>query len=264
MTRVWSGAALIVFAVAAVWWAPAPAFIAIAELVLVLACREYACLVTPKGATLPFPFWCAAAALTCAAVAVPSPYVPHTVALLLATLIGGGAIAVFRWHGEDALAAVAVSTFATLYLGLPLGVLVLVRDQQGASGLFLLVVTVMVSDTAQYYTGRALGRRPLAPDISPKKTVEGAIGGVVAGSLAFAVLAGFWLDRPAWSVGVRIGLGATLVAAGIIGDLFESMLKRRAEVKDSSSLIPGHGGVLDRIDALLFAAPVYFIALTYL
>jgi len=86
----------------------------------------------------------------------------------------------------------------------------------------------------------------------------------VFGALAFVVVGGRWLPEPALPTPVRLALGLTLVAAGIAGDLFESMLKRSAGVKDSSSLIPGHGGVLDRIDALLFAAPVYFLALTYL
>ena len=123
------------------------------------------------------------------------------------------------------------------------------------------MLTVIVSDTAQYYTGRAFGRRLLAPAISPKKTIEGAIGGFVFGTLLLVVVGRWWL--PAVPLPVRAALGAAIVALGIVGDLFESMLKRSAGVKDSSALIPGHGGVLDRIDALLFAAPVYYIVLKY-
>src|SRR4030095_10189089 len=112
-------------------------------------------------------------------------------------------------------------------------------------------------DAAQYYTGGALGRRLLAPAISPKKTVEGAIGGFVFGALLLAAAGAWWLPR--FPIGFRALLGVALFALGIAGDLFESMLKRSAGVKDSSALIPGHGGVLDRIDALLFAAPVYYV-----
>jgi len=132
---------------------------------------------------------------------------------------------------------------------------------RGPAGLFLLMLTVMVSDTAQYYSGRLFGRRLLAPVISPKKTIEGAIGGFVFGMLLMGVAGHWWL--PAVPLAVRFALGATVVALGIVGDLFESMLKRSAGVKDSSTLIPGHGGVLDRIDALLFAAPVYYIVLKH-
>ena len=123
------------------------------------------------------------------------------------------------------------------------------------------MLTVAMSDTAQYYTGRAFGRRPLAPAISPKKTIEGAIGGFIAAPLFLAIVGAWWL--PAVPVGLRVVLGMAIVAVGIAGDLFESMLKRSAGVKDSSALIPGHGGILDRIDALLFAAPVYYILLKY-
>ena len=124
------------------------------------------------------------------------------------------------------------------------------------------MLTVMVSDTAQYYTGRAFGRRPLAPIVSPKKTVEGAVGGARLRHRALRRRRDWWLPQLCRSP-FRAMLGLTIVALGIAGDLFESMLKRSAGVKDSSALIPGHGGVLDRIDALLFAAPVYYIVLRY-
>src|SRR5262249_17070896 len=135
--------------------------------------------------------------------------------------------------------------------------LVAIRATRGPEVLFLLMLTVSVSDTAQYYTGRAIGRRPLAPAISPKKTIEGAAGGFVFGAATLAIAGRGWLPRQ--PLAVRGLLGVAVVALGIAGDLFESMLKRSAGVKDSSGLIPGHGGILDRIDALLFAAPVYYI-----
>jgi phosphatidate cytidylyltransferase len=148
-----------------------------------------------------------------------------------------------------------------LYLGLPIGAMIALRSLRGPAALFLLLVTVIASDTAQYYAGRAFGRRLLAPTISPKKTVEGAVGGFAGGGLVLAVAGAWW--APTIPAALRLMLGLTVVALGIAGDLFESMLKRSAGVKDSSSLIPGHGGVLDRIDALLFAAPVYYVFLKY-
>ncbi len=99
------------------------------------------------------------------------------------------------------------------------------------------------------------------PAISPKKTIEGAVGGFVFGGVFLALAGRWWLpDAPML---LRAALGVAVVAAGIVGDLFESMLKRSAGVKDSSTLIPGHGGILDRIDALLFAAPIYYSVLKY-
>jgi phosphatidate cytidylyltransferase len=148
-----------------------------------------------------------------------------------------------------------------LYLGLPIGALAAIREMRGRDALFLLMLTIIASDTAQYYSGRAFGRRPLAPAISPKKTVEGAVGGFVFGALVCAVIGTLWL--PVVPFALRAAIGVMIVALGIAGDLFESMLKRSAGVKDSSTLIPGHGGILDRIDALLFAAPVYYIVLKY-
>ena len=118
------------------------------------------------------------------------------------------------------------------------------------------------SDTAQYYTGRALGRHLLAPEISPKKTVEGATGGILLGTAAMT--AGAVRLFPNANLVLVVLISATVVVAGIVGDLFESLLKRSAGVKDSSSWIPGHGGVLDRIDSWLFAGPVFYVFTRYL
>lgn len=284
MTRVLSGAVMVALAVAVVWFAPPLLFLVVAQALLILALYEYMTLaglrpapasgVSGSGSrwtggamgTMTLAGLAAAAAVTASlAMGVPPSDGPLVVVTLLAIVVVLGTASMTRWTGgRDALATVAVAAFPTLYLGLPISALVLIRERHGARGLFLLMLTVMISDTAQYYTGRTLGRRPLAPAISPKKTLEGALGGFVFGSLAFALIGMSWLPEPAWSWAVRVALGVLIVAAGIAGDLFESMLKRSAGVKDSSSLIPGHGGVLDRIDALLFAAPVYFIALTFL
>ena len=104
-----------------------------------------------------------------------------------------------------------------------------------------------------------LGRRPLAPVISPKKTVEGAVSGLIVGVCVILLLGSLWL--PLWSISALVLLGITVVALGVIGDLFESLIKRSVGVKDSSGLIPGHGGILDRLDSLLFAAPGYYVFL---
>jgi phosphatidate cytidylyltransferase len=179
----------------------------------------------------------------------------------MTALLGSALVTLSAWRGgSGAFADVSASLFPALYIGLPIGAMIGIRTVSGPPVLFLLMLTVIVSDTAQYYSGRLFGRRPLAPLASPKKTIEGALGGFVLGTAAFAIIASWWLPI---AMPFRLLLGLTIVALGIAGDLFESMLKRSAGVKDSSTLIPGHGGVLDRIDALLFAAPVYYIVLKY-
>jgi len=265
MTRVVSGAALLLLAVSVVWLAPALLFLAFAEALLLLAVVEYAALARASGIAIPAVAAGAAGALTCAAfarvVSGPLATIPLDVVLMSAFVALGG-LTVARWQGgRDALGAAAAALLPALYLGLPIGAMVAIREARGREALLLLMLTVSVSDIAQYYTGRAFGRRALAATISPKKTIEGAIGGFVFGGLLLAALGAWWL--PAVPLALRAALGVTVVALGITGDLFESMLKRSAGVKDSSSLIPGHGGVLDRIDALLFAAPVYYIVMKY-
>jgi phosphatidate cytidylyltransferase len=156
---------------------------------------------------------------------------------------------------RDAGAAI----IAPIYTGAPLGMLAVVHATHGWRATLMLIATVIVSDSSQYYSGRSFGRHPLAPSISPKKTVEGAVGGLLCGT-AFATLVGMRLFPEAPVSGLVL-LGAAIVVLGICGDLFESRLKRAAGMKDSSSLIPGHGGILDRIDALLFAAPAFYVYL---
>ncbi len=260
MTRVLSGAVLFVVAVAVVWFSPPVMFFAVAELLLLLGLIEYMALARASGLGVPAIPAGVAAMLTCAAFTRGVP-VPVDV-VLMSALVALGALTLTAWTGgRDALGLASASLFPTLYLGLPLGALVAIRETRGRDALFLLMLTVVASDTAQYYSGRAFGRRPLAPAISPKKTVEGAVGGFIFGALVCAVFGTLWL--PVVPLALRAAIGVMIVALGITGDLFESMLKRSAGVKDSSSLIPGHGGILDRIDALLFAAPVYYVVLKY-
>jgi len=264
VTRVLSGAALASLALAVVWLAPPILFVIAAEALLVLAVAEYLPLARAHGLHVP-------AAAAGAAAVITSLAFSRTVfggmsigldVVLLSVTVALGALVLPMWRGgNDALPQAGAALLPVLYLGLPIGSLIAIREMHGPGGLFLLMLTVMVSDTAQYYTGRLFGRRPLAPAISPKKTIEGAIGGFVFGPLLLVAVGHWWL--PAAPLSLRLGLGAAVVALGIAGDLFESMLKRSAGVKDSSTLIPGHGGVLDRIDALLFAAPIYYVVLKY-
>ena len=258
MTRVWSGAALVFLVIAVVWLAPPLLFFAVAEVLLLLAFVEYSRLSSAVGYSLPAVV--SGAATLLASIAVTSAIALD--AILMSAFVVLAALALTTWRGDrDVLGRVSAAAFPMLYLGLPIGALIAIRTVRGPAALFLLMLTVMVSDTAQYYAGRKFGRTQLAPTISPKKTTEGALGGFVFGMLIMSVAGHWWLPDVSWLI--RSLLGAVVVALGIAGDLFESMLKRSAGVKDSSALIPGHGGVLDRIDALLFAAPIYYVVLKY-
>ncbi len=259
MLRILSALVLIPVVVAAIWFLPPLGLLAFAEAILWLAFFEYARLAEALDVRIPIAAAGCAAAATCIAVSWPGSSLR---VVLMAALIVMGAVSVAAARvGRDVIEQIVAGLFASLYLGLPIGAMVALRTEIGREALLLLLLTVAISDTAQYYTGSLLGRHRQAPAISPKKTLEGAAGGFVGGVAAIAIAGQWWL--PEIGVGWRAGLGVVVVAAGILGDLFESQLKRSAGVKDSSALIPGHGGVLDRVDALLFAAPAYYMFLRY-
>jgi phosphatidate cytidylyltransferase len=151
----------------------------------------------------------------------------------------------------------AVVAFGPLYIGLCLGHLLLIRAMpEGEFLIFGLFLITWAADTGAYYVGTSLGRHKLAPSISPNKTIEGVAGGLVAAVLA-ASLAQIWF-LPSLTNTDCVALGCLLTIAGLLGDLAESAMKRGAGVKDSGSLIPGHGGMLDRLDSLLFTAPAFY------
>ena len=255
MARVLSALALLPLVIGTIWFLPWWATLVLAEVVLLLAFREYAALATAYGASLSRGVTVVGVAATVVAVAVDV-----TLVVLMASVLTIGVVSLATGRsGTQTLLDVASSLFPLLYLGLPIGALVAVQKFAGREAVLLLLATIMVSDTAQYYGGRWLGRTPLAPAISPKKTVEGALFGLAAGVALMLVIATPGLDRS--TVPQRALLGVALVGLGIAGDLFESQLKRGAGVKDASVLIPGHGGMLDRIDSLLFAAPGFYLFL---
>jgi phosphatidate cytidylyltransferase len=149
-----------------------------------------------------------------------------------------------------------------LWLGWLISHFVLLRDLSPAFGLgigtrwlILMFLVTWINDTAAYLVGKAIGRHPCSPYLSPKKTWEGTTGGWIGGLAATALL-GYWLVDLPWIHG--LALGALVATVAPFGDLAKSMVKRQMGVKDFSSLIPGHGGMFDRIDSLLFVAPVMY------
>jgi len=151
---------------------------------------------------------------------------------------------------------VAGNVLALIYLGVPLSIAGLLQKDY-AKELLLILVTIWMTDAAAYFAGRLWGRHKITPKISPGKSLEGYLAGFLAAALTVPLYAHFLL--PSWRISAAIITGVVLGVFGTMGDLFESVLKRGAGIKDSSNLIPGHGGMLDRIDSLLFAFPSYYL-----
>jgi phosphatidate cytidylyltransferase len=167
---------------------------------------------------------------------------------------------------DKIIASSGATILGVLYIVLLGGHLVAVRmgfeQKLSAHLLSFFFLVLMGADTGAYYTGRAIGKHKLAPNISPGKTWEGVVGGMVA-ALALATVAHFWFFRELplkWA----LPLAAMMMILGVLGDLAESALKRSAGAKDAAKILPGHGGVLDRLDSLLFNAPlIYYFARAY-
>ncbi len=201
-------------------------------------------------------------------------FVPPEIALGAMVIIALFALALFRRPSDQhPLGAVAVTLLGVLYTAGLLSFAYALRyhnyvvtARAGSVLVFYPFVLTWISDTAGYFVGRALGRTKLMPSVSPGKTRAGAIG-----ALLFCMLASWayahWVLVPYASLGLRTGiallLGAAIGVSVQIGDLVESLLKREGGVKDSSHLLPGHGGVLDRIDGMLFALPVAYFLFTF-
>ena len=232
---------------------PDPAFAAIAIVLLAYAAFEFVRAVAPD-ASLPWPLSAGVVAALLVALARTSAEFP--VAWLLAPTVGAIGLLLWSWNAlGDGMGGWWVG--GVLYVGVPGAHLVLARNLEDGQGwLVVLLAIVFATDTGAYVAGRVLGRHKLAPAISPNKTVEGAIGGLLAGAGAAVVTPGLA------HAGITL-LGMALLAlvvplAAMAGDLVESALKRRMGVKDMSSLLPGHGGLVDRLDSILAAGPCLY------
>ncbi|MGE5171488.1 MAG: phosphatidate cytidylyltransferase [Rudaea sp.] len=271
-TRVLTGAALIAAVLAALFLLPPAGFGIVVLLLVALAAREWAALIGFAGAAAAFfvgVTLLAGAALVWSALdpdrAVPTVAAACGAATLFWILVGTPSV-LLHWQPRSRVAR-AVSGWIVL-----LGALVAIVSLQAHSPALALaaMASVWIADTAAYLVGRKFGRRKLAPSISPGKTWEGADGGIAAVVLyAVALLPlaeRLRLERRADATfaALWIAFAIVLAALSIIGDLHESLLKREAGVKDSGTLLPGHGGLLDRIDALLAAMPPVALATLYL
>ena len=210
----------------------------------------------------PFP---AVAMLACAAL-VAAAYFGDQFQMVLALVAAFPVLFVFvvlRGKVSGATGAVAVTILGIIWIGLPFAHAVLLRElpEHGQALLIDVLVATIVADTAAYAGGRAFGRHPLAEVISPSKTVEGLAFGVAGGTAAFW-FAGLYQD---WLPGTEaLAMGAVIALVAPIGDLFESTVKRDLGVKDSGTAVGPHGGLLDRLDAVLFTVTAgYYLSVAF-
>jgi phosphatidate cytidylyltransferase len=173
------------------------------------------------------------------------------------------AVAAAREDRRNVAYSIGVTVFALVWIAMPFSHAVLLRDLPDHGGALLIdvLVATFVADTAAYAAGRLFGRRPLAPTLSPNKTVEGLVGGFVGGTMGFW-FAGLYQD---WLPGLdALAMGAIIAAIAPVGDLFQSLIKRDLDVKDSGNLFGPHGGVLDRLDSVLFTVVAgYYLSLAF-
>lgn len=279
--RIVTGVVLIAVVVSLVWWAPAWLLAAAAALVAVLALNEFFALGERLGLRA-FKKW----TLLCAAGLFYAQYAAGMVethvlgpevsvtrslagisvsidAILLIFLFGAVGIGLAtRRPLQDVLPAISVSSAGLLFVALPFSYLVRINEleRDGRALILFTLALIWAGDTLAYFVGRFIGRVPMAPALSPKKTWEGAIANVI-GSLLVAWAASRFTEM---DVTALLIIAAAANIAGQMGDLIESAYKRGAGVKDSGTIVPGHGGVLDRIDSLILAAPVVWILWTAL
>lgn len=261
-----TAAVLVPAVLAAIYLDPSPWAVTIfASLVALISLDEYLRMALPvtetdRGTLLRV----VTGALAIALVALP---VKFGQGVVLPPLLMGSAILIgFATLGRpqqlpDAGRHFGVCLSGLLYVPLLMSVLPLLKLEGLPHWITLSLAMAFLSDTVAYFFGRAFGKRKLYEAVSPKKTLEGAFGGVLGSLIATVVLGSLWLV-PTLSIGHAVVLGILANICGQAGDLVESMLKRTYGVKDSSNLLPGHGGMLDRIDAMVYVAPVVYLFVT--
>jgi phosphatidate cytidylyltransferase len=252
-------------AIAALFLLPPPYFLAFVVLAFEVAVWEYLAITRPRAPRAPL--WALLVLVPVAAVAFSFSMIEdtgtfvaeqHLLAAATVLSVGIGSLALLsRTPLEEVIPALGILCFGVPYFAVPIAA---VSHLQQADPwlVVLLCAIVWMGDSAAYYVGRRLGRHKMAPVVSPNKSWEGAAAGFVA-SLAAAAIWSFW--RLGWIDPGLLGVAALTAAAAQVGDLMESLIKRGAGVKDSGHILPGHGGLFDRMDAMLFAAPVMLLGL---
>lgn len=249
----------LVAAPALIWvvgWGHDYIFNAAIAIVCVLAMIEFLALGKAKGYDVPVVL-CVAIMLVIMGAFV-FPQLSVELGMFTALLVIPGWYVVARKSLEDSLPSSAVAVLATTYVGMLGGSLIRLRNDfpEGSNLVYFLLLVVWLGDSGAYYVGKKFGRHKLSPRISPKKTIEGLLGGVAASAITAVIIQMTFFEQ--MPLHHAIIAGVILSITGVIGDLTESMWKRSASVKDSGTLLPGHGGFLDRFDSILFTAPILY------
>ena len=265
MIRLLTAAVAVPLALGAVFFLPARGFFLAAIAVMLLATREYIGLIRRSAAEGPYRalylFVPLASVALVEEIRLPGIAGQEAwIAVFSVSVVMSIIVLLSRVPLEQAAAVVGFLAFGTAYLSLPVASLYYLQ-QLDPWVVLLLFAIVWLGDAAAYYVGSSIGRRKLAPRVSPNKTWEGCCASVAAAVVATGIWSFWQLGSLSW-LWLCIGLGTSIAAQ--LGDLVESMIKRGAGVKDSGTLFPGHGGVLDRLDALLFSAPVLTLLLLIL
>ena len=237
-------------------WAHPYVFDGVIAVIATLALYEFLVLGQRKGYVVPAAL-CIGVMLFIIAAFIVEP-ISVEMGVFLALLVIPGSYVFSTASIEDALPSSAIAVMATLYVGMLGGSLIRLHNDfaVGWKLVYFLLLVVWLGDAGAYYVGKSLGRHKLSPLISPKKTVEGLAGGVVVSIItAIVIQLTFFHELPLLHAVIA---GVILSVAGVIGDLAESLWKRSAAVKDSGTLIPGHGGFLDRFDSIFFTAPILY------
>ncbi len=234
-------------------------FFAVLLLITLLATREFIPLVKKENIFLPIPLmWVSGIAIPFSLIIGDQKVFLCIIFILLFILF------LFKMFSnnpvERVIEDISYSFFAIIFLPFLFSFIVLVREVNTMWLMFLFFV-IWASDTFAYFTGITLGKHKLIPKVSPKKSYEGLIGGII-GALIVAFIFNYYFFH--LSILKIFIIAIDVIVAGVIGDLIESMIKRSANVKDSGNIIPGHGGILDRFDSILFAAPVLYFYLYFL
>lgn len=256
MKRIFSAVVLIPLTYLIVHYSDPFLFFLALTAIIALVQWEFYRLAREKGLSYPFLFYLISSLLIPVSFYLSLP-LPNVFGLLTALLILTLYQLLQRRTPKDSLTNLSLGCFGFVYGSLFLSFLITIKNfPQGEKLLFAAMIVAWSGDTAAYYTGRHFGKHKLAPQISPNKTAEGAVGGLGGSLIGLLLFKQFFFKQLPWLD--MIFLSLFFGAIGQLGDLMESVIKRSAEVKDSGHLIPGHGGILDRLDSLIFIAPFYY------